>query len=227
MRATRTAGLAGLATVALAGIEFFGPSFPATDDSPAVIERSFADHSTWTLFAAVVQGVSAGVLVVFLCGLALHLYRAGSLAAAAVSLAAGLLNVAISLTGLAAIATLGFSAADLASPTVDGALFTYASMTLVLSNAMLAVMAFGVASAALPAWLRWISAAVGLVFAVGSAAFAHQGAFSPDGGVQFATYALELLWTVLVSVVLLRAPRPAGGSSPSAAAAPAAVGVTV
>ena len=40
----------------------------------------------------------------------------------------------------------------------------------------------------------------------GGAALARHGAFSPDGAVQFATYGLELLWTLTAATILVRVP---------------------
>jgi hypothetical protein len=77
-------------------------------------------------------------------------------------------------------------------------------MTLVLSNFLLALMAGAVAAGRTARWFRCSSAGAAIVFALGGAAFAQHGAFSPDGAVQFATYAIELLWTVAASIVLLR-----------------------
>ena len=46
------------------------------------------------------------------------------------------------------------------------------------------------------------------MFLAGGVAFAQGGAFSPDGSVQFATYGLELVWTLAVSILLLRSAEP-------------------
>jgi hypothetical protein len=78
-------------------------------------------------------------------------------------------------------------------------------MTLVLSNFLLALMAAAVASAPLPHWFRWASALAAIVFLAGGTALARHGAFSPDGALQFATYGLELVWTLAASIVLLNA----------------------
>jgi hypothetical protein len=79
----------------------------------------------------------------------------------------------------------------------------------VLSNFMLALMAAAVAAAPLPSWFRIASALTAAVFLLGGAALARHGALSPDGSVQFATYGLELLWTLAASVLLLRNGRDA------------------
>ena len=80
-------------------------------------------------------------------------------------------------------------------------------MTLVLSNVLLALMAAAVACAPLTSWFRRASGVTAIVYLAGGAALARHGAFSPDGAVQFATYGLELLWTLIASVILFRA-RP-------------------
>ena len=101
MRWNRLAAAAGITYVVLAFAEFFGPSFPKTGDSARALDAYFVDHRTWSLAAVVLQEVSNAAWVVFLCGLALLLHARRRTPAAAVLLAGGALNVAISLTGLA------------------------------------------------------------------------------------------------------------------------------
>jgi hypothetical protein len=207
MRWNRLAAAAGIAYVLLAFVEFFGPSFPQTSESAPALDAYFARHRAWSLTAVVVQGFGNGVWVVFLCGLALIVRRAGSPTAASIALVGGALNVAISLTGLAGIAALSFRIAGSGDPNLTMAFFELAAMTLVLSNFMLALMAAAVASAPLSRWFRWASGLSAIVFLVGGTALARHGALSPDGAVQFATYGLELLWTVAAGIVLLRADK--------------------
>jgi hypothetical protein len=205
MRWNRLAAAAGIAYVLLAFVEFFGPSFPQTTDSAAVLDAYFIAHRSWSLAAVVVQGLGNAVWIVFLCGLALLVRRAGSAAAASVALVGGALNVAISLTGLASIAELSFRIAGSGDPALSMAFFEVAAMTLVLSNFLLALMAAAVAAAPLSNWFRSASALTAIVFLAGGAALARHGAFSPDGALQFATYGLELAWTLAASVLLLTA----------------------
>jgi hypothetical protein len=207
MRWNRLAAAAGLAYVLLAFVEFFGPSFPLTSDPARVLDSYFVAHRTWSLTAVAVQGIGNAVWLVFLCGLALLIRRAGSTAAGPVALVGGALNVAISLTGLASIAALAFRIAGTGDPNLTRAFFELAAMTLVLSNFMLALMAAAVACAPLTSWFRWATGVTAIVYLAGGAALARHGAFSPDGAVQFATYGLELLWTLVASVILFRA-RP-------------------
>ena len=208
----RTAGVAGIANVALAFVEFFGPGFPTIGASAATLDSYFADHRQWMLAAVVVQGLGNALWLVFLGGLSARVLRTGALGAGLTTLAGGLLNVAISLAGLAAIAGLAFGVAGDGDPHLVRGLFVYAGMTLVLSNFMLALMAGGVAAAPVEGWLRVLSGAGALVFLAGGCAFAREGAFSPDGSVQFATYGLELVWTLVVSILLLRSPEPGVGA---------------
>jgi hypothetical protein len=202
MRWNRLAAAAGIAYVLLAFVEFFGPSFPGTNDSAAALDAYFVAHRSWSLAAVAVEGLGNAIWVVFLCGLAL-LVRRGSAAAASVALVGGALNVAISLTGLASIAALSFRIAGSGDPALSMAFFELAAMTLVLSNFLLALMAAAVAATPLSPWFRWASALTAIVFLAGGAALARHGAFSPDGALQFATYGLELLWTLAASVVLV------------------------
>jgi hypothetical protein len=204
MRWNRLAAVAGIGYVLLAFVEFFGPTFPKTSDAAAVLDAHFVAHHSWYLAAVVVQGVGNAVWIVFLCGLVLFIRRAGSVAAAPVALMGGALNVAISLTGLAAIAAIAFRIAGSGDAMLTKAFFEFAAMTLVLSNFFLALMAAAVAASAPVRWFRWASGLAAAVFAAGGAALAHYGALSPDGSVQFATYALELLWTLAGGIILLR-----------------------
>jgi hypothetical protein len=123
----------------------------------------------------------------------------------------GALNVAVSLAGLAGIAAIAFSIAGSGDPTLTKAFFEFAAMTLVLSNFFLALMAAAVAASPIRLWFRWTSGLTALVFLAGGAALARHGALSPDGAVQFATYGLELLWTLAAALILLRANTDVAG----------------
>lgn len=202
MRWNHLAAAAGIGSVLLAFVEFFGPGFPQTSDPARVLDAYFVDHRSWSLVAVVVQGVANSIWIIFLCGLALLLRRAGSAAAASVALVGGALNVAISLTGLASIAVLAFGVAGNGSPDITRAFFEMSAITLVLSNFLLALMAAAVAAADVPRWFAWSSGVTSAVFLLGGFALASHGAFSPDGAVQFATYGLELLWTLAASLVV-------------------------
>jgi hypothetical protein len=204
MRSTKLAATAGIAYVLLAFVEFVGPSFPSTSDSARTLGDYFVQHRTWTLAAVVIEGAGNAIWVVFLCGLVLLVIRAGSPTAGLTALTGGALNVAVSLSGLAAIAALGFSIAGAGDPSLSKAFFDFAAMTLVLSNFMLALTAAAVAAAPFARWFRMLSALAALVFLAGGAALARHGSFSPDGAVQFATYGLELLWTIAAAAVLFR-----------------------
>jgi hypothetical protein len=123
-----------------------------------------------------------------------------------VGVVSGALNVAVSLSGLSCIAALAYGIAGSGDPQVTKAFFTVAAMTLVISNFMLAGMAGGfAASRGLPRAFRVVTGAIATVFLIGGAALARHGAFSPDGAVQFATYASELFWTLAAAILLWRA----------------------
>ena len=89
MRWNRLAASAGIGYVLLAFVEFFGPSFPQTSDPARLLDSYFVSHRTWTLTTVVVQGIGNAVWLVFLCGLALLIRRAGSTAAGPVALVGG------------------------------------------------------------------------------------------------------------------------------------------
>jgi hypothetical protein len=205
MRWNRLAAAAGISYVLLAFVEFFGPGFPQTSDPARVLDAYFVAHRSWSLVAVAVQGVANSIWIVFLCGLAMLLRRAGSMAAAGVALVGGALNVAISLTGLASIAAVAFRIAGGGTPDLTHAFFELSAMTLVLSNFLLALMAAAVAFGVAPRWFAWASGTAAAVFLLGGGALARHGTFSPDGAVQFATYGVELLWTLAASIVVARA----------------------
>jgi hypothetical protein len=207
MNWNRLAAAAGIGYVLLAFVEFFGPSFPQTSDAAHLLDSYFVSHRTWTLTTIVVEGISNAVWLVFLCGLALLIRHAGSMASSSIVMVGGAMNVAISLTGLAGIAALAFGIAGSGDPNLTKACFEFAAMTLVLSNVLLALMSAAAACAPLASWFRWASGISAVVYLAGGAALARQGAFSPDGAVQFATYGLELLWTLAAAMILFRA-RP-------------------
>src|ERR1700680_2413799 len=89
MRWNRLPAAAGIAFVLLAFVEFFGPSFPQTGDPARVLDADFIAQRPCALGAGVVQGLGNALWIVFLCGLALLVRRAGSAAAAAVMLVGG------------------------------------------------------------------------------------------------------------------------------------------
>src|SRR5581483_8759579 len=129
MRWNRLAAVAGIASVLVAFVEFFGPGFPRTGASDGELDAYFVDHRSWTLATVAIQGLSNSIWIVFLCGLALLLRSAGSIAAATVALTGGALNVAISLAGLAGIAALSFRVAGSGDPALTLGFFQFSVMT--------------------------------------------------------------------------------------------------
>jgi hypothetical protein len=205
MRTYRVAAAAGVGSFLLALLELLGPGFPGSGDPAGDIDSYFVDHRSWMLSAVALQGVQNLVWTVFLCGFAWFVITSGSPTGGLVGVVSGALNVAVSLSGLSCIAALAYGVAGTGDPQMSKALFTIASMTLVISNFMLAGMAAGfAASAVLPRAFRAATGAIAVVFLVGGAALARRGAFSPDGAVQFATYAAELLWTLAAGILLWR-----------------------
>jgi hypothetical protein len=211
MRSHRIAATAALICFLLAFVELLGPGFPTSNDSAASIDAYFVDHRLWMLTAVLVQGLGNVVWTLFVCLLGWTVARAGCAAAALVGVAGGVLNVAISLTGLSCIAALAYGIAGTGAPAVSKAFFSVASMTLVVSNFMLALMAAGfAASTMLPKAFRVATVLAGVIFLMGGAALSRHGAFSPDGAIQFLSYGVELLWTLAAGVLLWRG-RPAPG----------------
>jgi hypothetical protein len=205
MLTNRVAGAAGIGSFLFAFLELLGPGFPGTDDPARVIDSYFVDHRSWMLAAVGIQGLGNLIWTVFLCGFAGFVIRAGSSTGGLVGVVSGALNVAVSLTGLSCVAALAYGVAGTGDPQISKAVFTVAAMTLVISNFMLAGMAAGfAASSVLPRVFRAATGATAVVFLLGGAALARHGAMSPDGAVQFATYALELLWTLAAGILLWR-----------------------
>lgn len=231
MKGNRIAAAAGVATVALAFVELVGPSFPGTGDSAATIDGFFHAHSTWALTAVVVETAGNAFWLVFLAGLVERLRAVGSRLSATAALLGGALNVAIALVGLAVLAAIASRGAGHGTPQTTRVLFELASMTLVVSNGFLALTAVAVAAARVTRVLTVASIVAAAIFAPGAAAYASRGAFAPDGGLQFATYFAELLWTLVASVVLWRAQTSwtyaessASPPSDSAVIAPSSIG---
>jgi hypothetical protein len=209
MLTNRVAAAAGIGSFMFAFLELLGPGFPGTGDPAPAIDSYFVDHRTWMLAAVAIQGLGNLIWTVFLCGFAGFVLKAGSPTAGLVGVVSGALNVAVSLTGLSCVAALAYGIAGTGDPQVSKAVFTMATMTLVISNFMLAGMAAGfAASPVLPRMFRAFTGATAVVFLLGGAALARHGALSPDGAVQFATYALELLWTLAAGILLWRSSSP-------------------
>jgi hypothetical protein len=205
----RIAGAAGLVSVLIAFVEVGGPSFPLTSDSASAIADSFTNHHGWVLLAVAVQGFAATLYLVFACGLGVALYAAEARFEAVTAVVAAAVSTALSLTGLAIIAALGYGVAANADAQTTKGLFMTASLGLTLTNWLIALMMAATAaavlqSAALPRWYGLASLVTAIVLSIGALTFARDGFFAPDGDYTFFSYGVELLWTATTGVLLMR-----------------------
>lgn len=186
-----------------------------------------ASHSAQLLGEAYIWGAVTAALFCFLTGLWALLRQAenSSEMIGAMGLAAGFIIWAIVLAGFAPMLVLGYRAGAL-DPTTVGVLrdSTLLGTTLSAFPTVVSVGAFAfliARTAVLPRWIGWAGWLVVLAHLAAGAAFAHDGFFSPSFVSVFVAPPLYFLWTLVISVALLRRPRSTPAASGELASAQA------
>ncbi len=188
------------------------PSGPKTRASAATITAFFLHHHRAGLIAEIVQGIAIMGLVCFVAALAGAIREAGEGLLGAVAYAGGLLMAGLALVGLAVESAVVYRVA-LEAPGSTKALYVVSIVlfTLIGFPAALLIGATALAcwrSRLLPSWYAALSGIAALVVLVGAGALKHAGFYSPDGAYGFIPFAVLLAWTLLTSVLLVRAIGP-------------------
>jgi hypothetical protein len=202
--------LTGILFVVLAVLAFIvSGETPGTEDSPQEILDYYKDNDSDMIWASSLLGWAA-VSFLFFLGVLRTMLRAtetGPGWLSAVAFGGGLLLAA----GMLSFAGFGFALGDTADDLTPEAAQALNSLNsdfffLVaggLGTLMIALGILSIRSRVLPAWLGWIALVIGIV------------AITPLG---FFAFLVFLLWTVVVSVVLWRAPAatapPTAGQQP-------------
>lgn len=215
----RLTAIAGLAVVGLFVIGvLFSSSSPPADAPAAAFAAQATEHRTATLTTAYLAVLSSAVTMAFLAGLRDVLRRLderGESTLATVGLAAGILQSAAVVVGVAILA-----ASVYRTPLPGEVVRTLTDTGWIVINlgaglpTAVSVAAFSVvlsrsrAVARRVVWLGFVVAAAHLVV---SAAFARRGFLAPEGLIALVVPALYYAWVLGVSLALLRrrAPAPA------------------
>lgn len=218
----RAGGILGLLFVLLALPGFLLPETPDYDQPVERIAAQLADDRDGLLAGRVVGLVSAIAFIGFLAALWGRLRRyegfAGPFATLFLIGATGSGGAFTVLDGIS-LAVIKYGSTAEPDPAVLRALTVLEEWMFVPVLPVFAMVFAGVAGAiltsrALPRWLGWIAALIALLFLVGLfAALFREPEESPLIFFVVAAFLLWLLWTVVLSIVLLV--RPGGGAGPS------------
>jgi hypothetical protein len=198
------------AVLALIAFITFGEA-PKMEDSAEEVGSFYRDNGGRVLIAQTIFGLAFIPLFWFVGAIAnaLRLARESRLAATAIALLATW--AAAQFVLVASAAPLAVSLADEADPEISQALN---SLGLAVDNVSAFALAGGIAAASvglargrvLPGWLLWFGLAVAALIVLHGTNWASEGFWSPGGGYLFVVVASGLLWTVVTSVLLFRAP---------------------
>jgi hypothetical protein len=186
---------------------------PKTSDSVAHVTATLLDKRTEFLVSTYVLGVGCVLLLLFLGGLRAYLGREDPLAGSAFG--AGLVAVALVMTGTATIAGLVFTAAEMGDGAVVRALVDAGNAQFAMAGlAWAAVLVAGSAAAArtgaLPAPLRALGyAGAALLLITGLSLAIDHGPLEAGGPLNLLGTLPLIAWVVGTGIVMLRAPRPA------------------
>jgi hypothetical protein len=206
MRAQAAAGLAGI-TAVVVGLVLPGAP-PKTSDSVAHITHTLLDKRTEFLVSTYVLALGCLLLLVFMGGLRAHLGRDDPLAGSAFG--AGVVAVALVMTGTATIAGLVFTAAGMHDGAVIRALVDagnaqFAMAGLAWAAALLSGSAAAARTGALPGGLRVLGYAAGALLVVTGLSLAlDHGPLEAGGALNLLGTLPLIVWIVGVSVVMLR-----------------------
>jgi hypothetical protein len=204
----RVPGAAGvLATASMIGAFFVLPADEG-GSSPEDIAARYADGAAGYLRAATLEMLSLGLTAVLVAGLCAWVAQRSRVAATAAALG-GAVVVTCQLAGYGAITTLAMGAAENAGTDVVTAIYDLSAILFLMSNVGLALLAAGVAVAAMPRHrvLAFLSAITAAAAATGALALQQDGFLSPHGDLGFLVLLLQLVWTSAAGVTLLRVRR--------------------
>jgi hypothetical protein len=198
------------AVLALAAFLIFGDG-PKLEDDAEAVASFYRDNGGRVLTALTIFGFAFIPLFWFVGAFANALRMAGEgrLAATAIGLLAAW--AATQFVFAASAAPLAVTVADRADPDASYALN---ALGLSIDNLGAFPLAGAIAAASvglargrlLPAWFMWFGAAVAVLVALHGTNWASEGFWSPGGEYVFIVVIAGLLWAVVTSVLLFRAP---------------------
>ncbi|WIG60709.1 MAG: hypothetical protein OJF49_003457 [Ktedonobacterales bacterium] len=194
---------------------------PSINDSAGTWSSYTASHGPQFLAEVYIWGATTAAVICFLTGLWSALRHAGRASdlLATLGLGAGLMIWAIVLAGFAPLLVLGYRAGSLDSASVKSlADLTLLGATLSAFPTAVSVGAFSVLilrTHALARWTGWFGFLVVVAHLAAAGAFAQDGFFSPSMVSVFVAPPLYFLWTLIISVAVLRRPHASRASAPS------------
>ncbi|HXG76552.1 MAG TPA: hypothetical protein VNJ53_08280 [Gaiellaceae bacterium] len=220
----RWAPLTGIVFVALIVVTFFVPaaSPPSAEDPASDVVAWFADHETALLTSGYLSGLALVFFVWFLGSLQRRLTDGGEPRIAVVAFGGGLVLAGIAVIGNAISQYLAWGLArELDEETVralwllgfGGLAYAFPLVVLVEATALAALR-----SKVFPQWYGALGFLAGLWYAIGGAAYANDGFFSPTGAYGFIGFLVFLVWVLLTSILML-VPREAEQPAARTAAA--------
>lgn len=222
----RSARGMGVVFAALALIAFitYGEG-PKLEDSADDVASFYSDNGGRVLTALTIFSLSLIPLLWFAGAIANELRRSGEGRLAATVIATLAAWAATQLVFVATAAPLAVSLAESADPEISQALN---GLGLAIDNVSAFPLAGGIAAASvglarsrvLPGWFMWFGLAVAALVVLHGTNWASEGFWSPGGGYLFVVVASGLLWAVVTSVLLFRAPILEETSAAAAAGPP-------
>jgi hypothetical protein len=216
-RGRRADAATGIVAMILFIVGFALPGTPPkADDPPHEITAFFTDHRGAILAGSFIAGLGAVAFLWFLGSLRSYLREAegglGRLSAAAFG--GGIAAAAVLIASVAALSAGAFEVGGLGDDTVNRAMYdlgTFLGFAAGFGFAVLlgAASCSAARSGALPPWLYWlgsVAAAAQLLSTVGL--FAGSGFFAEGGVFVVIAFLIAAVWTVAVSVVMIRYHRP-------------------
>jgi hypothetical protein len=216
----------GVVFVVLAIVAFaiFGEQ-PKAEDTAADVVSFYRDDGGRVLTAVTIFGFASLALFWFVGAVVDTLRRAGEGRLGAAALALTAVWFAMQFSTLALTGALAVTIADTADVGATRALNTVALAAdnvgaFPLAGAFFAV-SVGLARARiLPAWYTWFGLAAAVLVVLHGTNWASSGFWSPGGGYLYITVITALLWTLVTSVLLFRAPVAEEVPARAAMAAP-------
>jgi hypothetical protein len=211
----RLGALSGIIFFAIVIASFFTPETPDEDDPTAEIVSSFADDRTGHLVSVYLGGVASLLFLVFVAALWSRL-RAAEVDRGPSTLVAlgGLGTAVIVLLGNGVLFALVEAAHDGREPEAVRALFQLNDTLFLGIGWTSAAFYLGAAlsslsTGSLPRWLGWTAAVLALVFVVGFLGiFSESDQGGALGAVFFIGLAVNFLWILAASIVMLRTGPP-------------------
>jgi hypothetical protein len=218
LRAQGAAGIAGMVTVVV-GLVLPGAP-PKTSDAVADVTHTLLDKRSEFLVSTYLVGIGCLFLLLFLGGLRAHLGREDSFAGSAFG--AGVVAVALVMTGSATFDGLAFSAAGMHDPAlvrglVDAGNAQFAMAGLAWAALLVASSAAAGRTAALPRALRVLGhAAAALLVVTGLALAVDHGPLESGGALNLLGTLPLIVWVVGTGVTMVRLrPAPGPGAEPT------------